>query len=207
MKRLVCSALLLVLLAAPQVQAQSFDLGVKGGVNLANVSTNIPTIEDIKTSNTGFVGGAFLGIGLGSVFSIQPELLYSQKGFSAEEGDLEASLNTNYLEIPLLVKANLDAGLLRPAIYAGPVLSFETSCNFSLAGISEDCDVGDDFTERKTTEWGLDFGANLDILLGPIMLVADARYQLGLTNLADVDTDEEVKTRMWQFMAGIGFSL
>ena len=210
MKRLVCSALLLALLAAPQVQAQSVDLGVKGGINVATISTDIPDIEQIKKSQTGFVGGAFAAFGLGSVFSIQPELLYSQKGFAAEEQGAEANLRTNYFEIPLLLKANLDAGMLRPAIYAGPVVSFESNCDLTVIGVTVSCDEdADGFAERKTTDWGLDFGANLDIFVGPVMLVADIRYQLGLTNLVSSEfADEEtVKTRTWQFMAGVGLSL
>ena len=108
----------------------------------------------------------------------------------------------------MLLKANLDAGMLRPAIYAGPVVSFETSCDLAVSGVpTVSCDDDEDgFDSRKTTEWGIDFGANLDVFLGPIMLVADIRYQLGLTNLSEFP-DEEFKTRMWQLMAGIGFSL
>ena len=50
---------------------------------------------------------------------------------------------------------------------------------------------------------------DLDIFVGPIMLVGDIRYQLGLTNLntSETSSEESVKTRMWQFMAGIGLSL
>ena len=99
--------------------------------------------------------------------------------------------------------------MLRPAIYAGPVVSFETGCTVSVSEVSVDCNDGDDgFVDRKTTDWGAAFGANLDFILGPVILILDARYQLGLTNLADVpDSDEEVKNRVWQIMAGVGFTL
>ena len=209
MKRLVCSALLLALFTAPQVQAQSLDIGLKGGINSATVDTNIPDIESLVESKTGFVGGAFLGIGLGSTFAIQPELLYSQKGFKASEGGTEASLTTDYIEIPLLLKANFNAGMLRPAIYAGPVVSFESKCDVSVGSLSVECDDDDGFVDRKSTAWGLDFGANLDIFVGPVMLIADIRYQLGLTNLVSSEfaDEESVKTRVWQFMAGVGISL
>ena len=52
------------------------------------------------------------------------------------------------------------------------------------------------------------FGANLDFFLGPVTLIVDGRYQLGLTNLADVpDDDDSVKSNVWQIMAGIGWTL
>jgi len=200
-------ALPLALLIAAPLQAQT-TLGVKGGINIANVDTNIEDLPDVLDSKTGFVGGGFVTLGLGSLFALQPELLYSQKGFEASEGELTAQLGTNYIEIPVLLKAQFKLAMLRPAVYAGPVVSFETSCNLDVVGVSFDCDDDEDFLDRKKTEWGAVFGANLDFILGPVILILDGRYQLGLTNLADVpDADEEVKNRVWQIMAGIGFTL
>jgi hypothetical protein len=207
MRTFVRIALPLALLIATPLQAQT-TLGVKGGINVANVSTNIADIEELVDSKTGFVGGAFATFSLGSLFAVQPELLYSQKGFKAEEEGLSAELGTNYVEIPVLLKAQFKLAMLRPAIYAGPVLSMETGCSLSVVGVSVDCDDDEGFVDRKTSEWGTVFGANVDLILGSITLILDARYQLGLTNLADVpDEDDEVKSRVWQIMAGVGFTL
>jgi hypothetical protein len=207
MKTFLRMALPLALLIAAPLQAQT-TLGVKGGINIANVDTNISDISDLADSKTGFVGGGFATFGLGSLFALQPELLYSQKGFMAEEGGQTAELGLNYFEIPVLLKAQFKLAMLRPAIYAGPVLSFETGCTFSFDGASEDCDAGDDFSNRKQNEWGAVFGANLDFFLGSLTLILDARYQLGLTNLADVpEGDDEVKNNVWQIMAGLGWTL
>jgi len=208
MKTFVRVALPLALLIAAPLQAQT-TLGVKGGVNVADVSTNSIDLPTDLDSKTGFVGGAFATFGLGSLFALQPELLYSQKGFGASEGDLTAELGVNYFEIPVLLKAQFKLAMLRPAIYAGPVVSFETSCNLDVIGVSVDCDGDEGFVDRKKTDWGAVFGANLDFILGPVILILDGRYQLGLTNLADVPeaADEEVKNRVWQIMAGVGFSI
>ena len=207
MKSFLRLALPLALLIAAPLQAQT-TLGVKGGINIANVSVSEVDLPDVLDSKTGFVGGAFVNLTLGSLFALQPELLYSQKGFKASEGPLEAKLGTNYIEIPVLLKAQFKLAMLRPAIYAGPVLSMETSCNVDVIGVSVDCDEDDGFVDRKKSDWGAVFGANVDFFLGPVMLLLDARYQLGLTNLADVENaDESVKNRVWQIMAGIGFAL
>jgi hypothetical protein len=216
-KRLVSIALAAIIsLAASSAALAQTTFGVKGGANIAEVSTNVPDLEDLTSSKTGFVGGAFATFGLGTIFALQPEVLYSQKGFKAADDvfDIDAQLKTNYFEIPLLLKAQLALVLVRPAIYAGPVVSFETSCK--VAGseggidISVDCDDDlDGFESRKKTDWGAVFGANIDFMLGPIVLILDGRYQLGLTNLNDdpAAPEEEVKTRMWQFMAGVGFQI
>ena len=208
MKTIVRLALPLALLIAAPLPAQT-TIGVKGGINVADVSTNVVDVSDLVDSKTGFVGGGFVTLGLGSLFAVQPELLYSQKGFKAEEGGQSAQLNTNYLEIPVLLKAQFKLAMLRPAVYAGPVVSFETTCNLDVLGVTFDCDDDDEgFDQRKKTDWGAVFGANLDFFLGPLTLILDGRYQLGLTNLADdPEGNDEVKTRVWQFMAGVGFTI
>jgi hypothetical protein len=208
MKTFLRMALPLALLIAAPLQAQT-TLGVKGGINIATVDTNVSDVADLVDSKTGFVGGGFVTLGLGSLFALQPELLYSQKGFQVDEFGETVKFNTNYIEIPVLLKAQFKLAMLRPAVYAGPVLSFETGCSVSALELSVDCDdevadVGD----RKKNEWGAVFGANLDLILGSITLILDGRYQLGLTNLADVpDSDDSVKNSLWQIMAGVGFTL
>ena len=207
MKTFLRMALPLALLIAAPLQAQT-TIGVKGGVNIATVDTNITDISELVDSKTGFVGGGFVTLGLGSLFALQPELLYSQKGFQAEESGQSAQLGTNYIEIPVLLKAQFKLAMLRPAVYAGPVVSFETSCDVSVSGVSVECNDDEGFVDRKKNEWGAVFGANLDFIVGPVILILDARYQLGLTNLADApDSDEEVKSRVWQIMGGVGFTL
>ncbi len=206
MKTFVRMALPLAFLIAAPVQAQT-TIGVKGGINVANISTSATDLPDVIDSKTGFVGGGFVTFGFG-LLAIQPELLYSQKGFKAEELGQTAQLGTNYIEIPVLLKAQFKLAMLRPAIYAGPVVSFETGCNLDVLGVSFSCDDDEGFVDRKTTDWGAAFGANLDFFLGPVTLLLDARYQLGLANLADVaDSDESVKNRVWQIMAGVGWTL
>jgi hypothetical protein len=212
MKNFVRMLLPLALLVAAPAQAQDITFGVKGGLNVANLNTDDPDFEDITSAKTGFVGGAFATFGLGSLFAIQPELLYSQKGFKAEDDlfEVDAQLAVNYFEIPILLKAQFDLSMFRPAIYAGPVLSLETSCKVegSEGGIdiSADCDLDEGgFANRKTTDWGAVFGANLDFLLGPVVLILDARYQLGFTNLNDDPEfpDESYNNQLWQIMAGV----
>jgi hypothetical protein len=207
MKTFLRMALPLALLIAAPLQAQT-TIGVKGGINIANVDTNVPDISELADSKTGFVGGGFVTLGLGGLFALQPELLYSQKGFQADEFGETVKLNTNYVEIPVLLKAQFKLAMLRPAVYAGPLVSFETSCDVSAADISVACDEDEDFIDRKKNEWGAVFGANVDLILGSITLILDGRYQLGLTNLADVpDSDDSVKNNLWQIMAGVGFTL
>ena len=124
---------------------------------------------------------------------------------------VESALKVDYIEIPLLFKANINAGqAVRPAFYVGPVVSFEASCDVKVGDLpNTNCDDSEDIgVSRNKTDWGIDFGGNLDILLGSVVLLLDIRYQLGLTNLNDAPDapNESLKSRTFQIMAGLGFS-
>lgn len=82
-------------------------VGVKAGMNISNMydSQNEEYQADPKI---GFVGGIFVSIPiLDKIIGIQPELLFSQKGFSASGTVLGANVNftrtTNYLDIPIFL--------------------------------------------------------------------------------------------------------
>ncbi len=80
--------------------------GLKAGANFSNVydSQGENFVADGKI---GFAGGAFVVIPLGKVFGIQPEVLYSQKGFKSSGTFLGTSYSltrtTDFIDVPLLV--------------------------------------------------------------------------------------------------------
>lgn len=159
----------------------------------------------------GLAGGVFLEIGLPGPISIQPEVLYVQKGakISFAEGEITGTLKANidYIEIPLLLKFNLvSGGLTIPSFYAGPYFGFNTKAEFviSAAGYTETQDIKDDI---KNTEFGVTFGLGLTQKLGVMKLTFDARYDLGISNIIEetVEGPSSIKTRTWLFMAGISF--
>ena len=77
----------LVTISVTNSNAQSTDnrsavsFGIKAGTNYSNVydSDNEDFVADGKF---GFAAGAFVAIPLGKFIGIQPEILYSQKGFT-----------------------------------------------------------------------------------------------------------------------------
>ncbi len=215
-RRLLAAGLLVLLLAASAgpLLGQNVMVGAKGGVNIANVDTDDPELADSE-SRTGLVGGVFLSIGLGDVFALQPELLFSQKGFSLTEGNDELGAELDYFAIPLLLKLMLpiEDSSVRPGIYAGGVVSFESSCGLTgvIDGVTvdQDCDVtidGEEFTREKT-DYGLVFGAEVQVDVGGVVLLVDGRYDLGLRNLEPAEEEASVMSRTWSFMAGVGIPL
>lgn len=99
-------------------------IGPKVGFNYSNIydSQGENLTQDGKF---GLVAGGFLAIPIGKLFGIQPEVLFSQKGFKAKGSILGGGYNltrtTSYLDIPILFA-------LKPSefftIVAGPQYSY-----------------------------------------------------------------------------------
>jgi hypothetical protein len=100
------------------------NLGIKGGINYSNNYDSDD--KDFTAENkVGFAGGVFFAIPIGKFVGVQPEILYSQKGYKQSGvflgGNYELTRTTDYLDIPLLLS-------IKPAkfitIQAGPQFSY-----------------------------------------------------------------------------------
>jgi hypothetical protein len=111
-KFFVLPALLLILaIAATPLTAQKkksdkplIGLGIKGGLNFANV-TNAKSIS--ASNKTGFVVGAFLAPPSKSIISSRTELLFSRQGYDFKSGSNTGSVNLSYLILPQLMGINI----------------------------------------------------------------------------------------------------
>jgi len=98
--------------------------GLKGGVNYSNV---YDAQGNKFTSNAkfGYAAGGFISIPIGQYFGIQPEVLYSQKGFTGTGTLLGSSYDltrtTSFIDVPLLIS-------IKPAkflsLLVGPQFSY-----------------------------------------------------------------------------------
>ncbi|AIZ63070.1 hypothetical protein PK28_04040 [Hymenobacter sp. DG25B] len=134
-KSTVLVAALLSVAAFSSAQAQGVRLGLRAGANYSNLSGNIKN-ENTYNNKLGFVGGVMLNAPIvENFFSIQPELLYSQKGFENKPTEYtnilgyqtkrEGKVNYNYLDLPILAKINADGFYFE----AGPQISYLLSSN------------------------------------------------------------------------------
>ncbi len=187
--------------------------GIKVGLNLANVSGD--DIEDNKMQ-LGFAFGAFITYSFNEMFAIQPEVLYSMKGFKIESdeeyGGVTASYeqknHLNYLEIPVLFKFMPKMeGSFAPNIFAGPALGIKMSATYdaeiTIDGQTESSDG--DLEDIKSIDFGLAFGAGADFEVGPGKVTFDARYTLGLSTIDDSEAEADVKNGVITFMLGYSF--
>ena len=109
--------------------------GIKAGVNFANVYDEKGD-EFVADGKAGLAAGAFVSIPLGKLFGIQPEVMYSQKGFKASGSVLgfgyDYKRTSTYLDIPLLLQVKPSSYF---TILAGPQFSYllETKNEFNGA--------------------------------------------------------------------------
>jgi hypothetical protein len=99
-------------------QAQSIRLGLKAGPGLTSVRQD-PLSKDF-TYKFKLHGGVMLNMPFSELLHLQPEVLYSQKGFEYKNGSTTSVLKSAYIDVPVLVKLNLDALFVE----AGPQVSF-----------------------------------------------------------------------------------
>ena len=126
---------LLATAAISSAQAQNIRFGLRAGANYSNLSGNIKN-EDTYNNKVGFLGGVMLNVPLlaDDLLSIQPEILYSQKGFENKPTEFssvlgkqkrEGNVNYNYIDVPLLLKFKA----LGFVAEAGPQYSYLLSSN------------------------------------------------------------------------------
>lgn len=216
MKKIVL--LLLAGLSFSFAQAQSgAKIGLKAGANYSNISGDLQN-EDVYQNKLGFNGGLTANFGLTSdnFLSIQPELLYSQKGYQyrdEEYRDLlgnsikrKGNMNFNYLDLPVMLKIN--AGGLY--FEGGPQLSYllgirdntETTVNGDTDSDWQKIDK-DNLAELEIGyAAGLGFQAANGFSLG-------LRYNGSISELAksNPDNDELVNARHSVFQLQLGFLL
>ncbi|WP_317898091.1 porin family protein [Aurantibacillus circumpalustris] len=101
-----------------------FTLGAKAGVNYSNVYDSKGD-QFVAKSKLGFAGGLFFAIPIGKLIGIQPEILFSQKGFKATgsilDGPYILTRTTSYIDIPVFFAFKPSEFL---TLLAGPQLSF-----------------------------------------------------------------------------------
>ncbi|MCG8467541.1 MAG: PorT family protein [Gemmatimonadetes bacterium] len=205
----VTSALVAFAFAPPA--AAQVAIGIRGGVNFADV-----TSEQFEFGRPGgrraFTGGGFLNISGTARYSLQLELLYSQKGISILGLGGSAVANVDYIDIPILLRVRLrdDHDRVRPYLFGGGFLSFETSCSAvgTISTLASDDDCGNLLPGRGETDAGLVVGSGLEYgLANRWFLTLDGRLDVGVLNLNWADEDDSVRSRVWAISGGIGVLL
>ena len=190
-----------VLGSAMPARAQGVAVGVKAGVSVANLQF-IEEDEKIDLDGrVGFVGGVFLIWPANQRFALQTEALYVQKGASHNAVGLEAHLNLDYVDVPVLLRVSTAGSGSGPAfhVFGGPSVGVRVRArsNAVFDGESSSVDVGDDV---KRLDVGLVAGAGIDVG----RFVVDARFTWGLSNINNNPREDDTTTKHRVFAATAG---
>ena len=200
--------ILAVLAAAPVMAAVNFDLGIKAGVTMSNVRWSDDDGEETALIRPTF--GAFALIRVNPTLEIQPEIDFMTVGeqwsFSDEGGSGKYTEVYNYIHIPVLIKARLaKQGKIVPVVFAGPAVGILLSAK-DRAYIDGDLVFTYDMKQDlKSTDFGVDLGAQAEMMLSDLKLIIDLRYYLGLTNVYAADSKFTLKNNSVMLTAGVAF--
>jgi len=150
---------------------EKLSFGVKAGANLSNVydSQGEQFNADPKL---GLAAGVFVSLPLGKYFGIQPEILFSQKGYKGSGSilgsDYSFSYTSNYIDVPLLL-AFKPISLI--TVVVGPQYSFLVKDNYAfnsaLINVDQEYEFENDNIRKNTLSilGGIDFNLN-SIVIG-----------------------------------------
>jgi len=174
----IFTATLFSLAFHPQVSAQIRKSGIKGGLNASNLY--IDNVND-QNARLGFNVGLYGQILSTDKFAIQPELLYSTKGSSAQYGgaiNQQITYNLNYLDLPVLAVFKLGKAT---ELHFGGYASYLLNANISYKGDFANGTDPIDKDNLKSFDYGLAGG--LGVNFGDVQV--GARYNYGVVKIAN----------------------
>ncbi|WP_133274139.1 porin family protein [Hymenobacter radiodurans] len=194
---------LLIAGAASFSHAQGVKLGLRAGANLSNYAgkgkENLENALDVELKQlVGPHGGITLNAPLSSdgFFSLQPELLYSQKGFRIEEDGAKQTVRNHYIDLPILARINAD-GLI---FEAGPQLGYLVAAKskYEGGGRTEEDSSLDGYNRFDI---GYVAGVGYQFASGPSLTI---RYNGGISSVGE-DDDDDTKARNAVFQLSLGY--
>jgi hypothetical protein len=156
---------------ASYTKAQTFSFGPKAGMNVTNYTGGNVESDALFSYHL----GGMLNFGVGKVFSIQPEVLFSSQGAKIDSKGLKQDYKVSYLAVPVMFKFRTGPGFY---LELGPQASFRT---------------GEDVKNQTIDK----FAKNLDLSIGggigyqaSFGLGIGARYMGGISKVGNFDAGE-----------------
>lgn len=173
MKKLILT-LIIITSAFTFASAQvipSFQLGIKGGVNFASLSSSAGSTFS-SDNRAGYLGGLWARVGaLG--FNFQPELYVTGKNVQITDNGTEVKAKFTSIDVPLLFGGKIGAFGFGGRFYTGPLVSFAVNKNQSFSTAAGNATSLD----YKDQNYAWIFGAGVDIR----NISVDLRYEAGLS--------------------------
>ncbi|HKB45721.1 MAG TPA: porin family protein [Chitinophagaceae bacterium] len=194
MKTKLLLPLIAALLFSQAIMAQ-FHIGIKGGANIIKVDGR--SFKD--EFRYGYHLGGFMELGLGTNWSINPEVLFNQYSTTVDSNfnhiyqnvvnpSYQSHVKLNYLSIPIILNYKLIGPI---SLQAGPQFGILIDKNKTL--------LQNGASAFKNGDFSLLAGAQ--VKLGGIRV--NGRYVVGLSNINDIDNQDKWKYSGFQLSLGL----
>jgi hypothetical protein len=212
MKKIIVIAALMIFAINISAQQENVDsrtkiyFGAKIGANLSNV---YDAKGETFTTNpkVGFATGIFASIPIGRYLGIQPEILFSQRGYRSSGTflfvDYTTTHTSNYIDFPLLAALKLGPGF---TLLAGPQVSFLVSQRVVTKGdlTSDQQQQFDNDNLRKNT---LCVTGGFDINVHNMVIGGRAGWDIQNNNGDGTSTNPRYKNVWYQATIGFRFGM
>lgn len=172
MKKFLMIAALMV--ASLSVNAQEVGMFIKPMAG-ATLTTMTGDVDNLKMK-VGFVGGAELGYQFHSMFALTAGALYTMQGARVSNSDNKYMINTNYLNVPVMLNIYPVRGL---GIKAGAQFGFLMKAKQGGEDIK-------DFLKKS------DFSIPIGLSYEFDDAVVELRYNIGLSNIKNDNYTENI---------------
>lgn len=161
----------------------------KVGMNIANL-----TDADDADARIGFVGGLETEYQATDIFSLSAGVLYSMQGCKYDNDKVKTTSKLDYINIPIMANVYVAKGL---AVKLGVQPAFNVNSEVKVSG-------GKYSTSADVDAKSFDFSIPVGISYEYSNVVLDARYNWGLTKVAD---GSDSKNSVFQITLGYKFDL
>jgi len=185
---------------------EDFHFGLKIGTNYSNVYDTEG--ENFNAdAKLGLAMGAFLTLPLGKYFGIQPEFLYSQKGFRATGtllgGPYSFTRTTSHIDVPFFLAIKPIESL---TLLIGPQYSYLISqkdeYRDNLITTAQETEFENDDIRKNM----LCFGIGVDLNIKNVVLGARSNWDVQKNNGDGTSTTPRYKNVWYQFTFGYRFT-
>ena len=165
-------------------------------------------------------GGLVIGIATdiplgGHRFSLQPEILFHQKGYTSiySLGPASSTTRLNYLEVPVLIRVNFGKFYATTGTYVGFGIGGNFKRSYSYMGQTEEYEGkvkfgADPYGYQTSKQYfnAVDFGVQFGTGMNLSVVVVDLRFGLGLTDIIERQ-DFDAKTLNTSLQLTVGYPL
>ena len=184
---------------------KKFQFGLKIGSNFSNIYDSNGENFEAK-GKFGLAGGVFMAIPIGKFLGVQPEVLFSQKGYKQTGTFLGSTYDltrtTDYIDIPLLLS-------IKPVnfltIQLGPQFSFLTKQKDVFKNALATVEQQDEFKNTNIRKNILCAVGGIDINIKRIVIGARAGWDIQNNNGDGTSTNPRYKNAWVQ--ATLGFRI